>query len=155
MLLGGLWHGASWNFVLWGGLHGVYLAVHRWWGMRSYSVKSQAQSSSWLRATVVTLLTFHLVSFTWIFFRAESYEQATQYFYGLSQMSTEFSLTTLGTAFLLLLSLLPLEWIQRQKSDLLLLGELTLSVRVSLYTALIIGIFIFHGNESPFIYFQF
>src|SRR5262249_38998698 len=61
MLLGGLWHGANWTFVAWGGLHGAYLAVER-----AFGVDSRA---SWARR----LLTFHLVCFSWIFFRAPTF----------------------------------------------------------------------------------
>lgn len=71
MLLGGLWHGASWTFVFWGFLHGLGLAVtrayQRWRG--------RATGSSALRPLMV-LLTFHYVCFAWIFFRAPTFKQA-------------------------------------------------------------------------------
>jgi len=68
MLLGGLWHGASWNFVIWGALHGVLLAVTRAWQRRSLP--------QWPRAAAI-LLTFHYVCFAWIFFRAKTFAHAT------------------------------------------------------------------------------
>ncbi len=68
MLLGGLWHGASWTFVVWGGLHGIYLAVHKW-SIDRFS-RSDWQSGP-LLAFVSGLATFHLVCLTWIFFRAK------------------------------------------------------------------------------------
>lgn len=71
MLLGGLWHGASWNFVVWGGLHGLMLAAHRI--MRGGSVSSTEPG---LRDLPSVLLTFVVVSLTWVFFRAESFGQA-------------------------------------------------------------------------------
>jgi alginate O-acetyltransferase complex protein AlgI len=67
MLLGGLWHGASWNFVLWGGIHGLYLAVERLTGL-DRSPGSWKNVSTWLRAA----LTFLVVSITWVFFRSPS-----------------------------------------------------------------------------------
>jgi alginate O-acetyltransferase complex protein AlgI len=68
MLIGGLWHGASWNFVFWGGLHGAYLAAERFFGKNSHEDNQRYGVFSWIKA----LLTFLLVSFTWIFFRSPS-----------------------------------------------------------------------------------
>lgn len=66
MLLGGLWHGASWNFVIWGGLHGAYLAV----GRVLLARRPAAPAPSLWRNALRVLMTFHLVCFAWIFFRA-------------------------------------------------------------------------------------
>lgn len=71
MLLGGLWHGASWNFVVWGGLHGLMLVAHR--VLRGGSVKGTEPA---LRDLPSVLATFVVVSLTWVFFRAESFGQA-------------------------------------------------------------------------------
>ncbi|ADV43112.1 MBOAT family protein [Bacteroides helcogenes] len=67
MFLGGLWHGASWNFVLWGMLHGVALAVHKFW-MGIAGRKKGTHSRGILRFFDI-LVTFHFVCFCWIFFR--------------------------------------------------------------------------------------
>ena len=76
MLLGGLWHGADWRFVLWGGLHGTYLVGERaasaWWGARNDRPAVPAALSVALR----WLLTFNLVCAAWIFFRADSISTA-------------------------------------------------------------------------------
>jgi alginate O-acetyltransferase complex protein AlgI len=67
MLLGGLWHGASWNFVLWGGMHGVALIVHREWQQLT------DKAGGMFRATMAAIcvpLTFYWICITWIFFRA-------------------------------------------------------------------------------------
>jgi len=71
MLLGGLWHGAAWKFVVWGGLHGVWLAGERWWSERRAEAGIPAAEGPGVRA-VQRLVTFHLVCFAWIFFRADS-----------------------------------------------------------------------------------
>ena len=63
MLLGGLWHGASWNFVIWGGMHGVWLLAERRAGFR-------------LKGVWGWLITFHMVCLTWVFFRADTLEAA-------------------------------------------------------------------------------
>lgn len=80
MLLGGLWHGAGWNFVVWGGLHGLYLGVnHLWRGWRE-SVQRQANA-------IVTIpcwpLTFVAVVVAWVFFRAGTMMGAWQMLRGL------------------------------------------------------------------------
>lgn len=72
MLLGGLWHGASWNFIVWGGLHGVALAVHKY--VRSLLGRAKnCRSTGWKRFFAV-VLTFHFVCFCWIFFRNTTFE---------------------------------------------------------------------------------
>ena len=69
MLLGGIWHGAAWKFVMWGALHGGGLAVERmlepWLGPRPASP---------LARVVSVLVVFHFVCLAWIFFRAEDFD---------------------------------------------------------------------------------
>lgn len=67
MFLGGLWHGASWNFVLWGALHGIMLAVHKLW-LAIVGCTKREKSHAILRFFGI-LITFHFVCFCWIFFR--------------------------------------------------------------------------------------
>lgn len=67
MLLGGLWHGASWNFVLWGALHGVALAIHKCW--MGLTGRKKGEQSRGIRRVFGIVLTFHFVCFCWIFFR--------------------------------------------------------------------------------------
>jgi D-alanyl-lipoteichoic acid acyltransferase DltB (MBOAT superfamily) len=84
MLLGGLWHGASWNFVVWGGLHGGALAVTRMW-QRVQRVPSERPLHSIVSHSTVSTCsrwlsraaTFHFVCFAWIFFRAPTFAHAT------------------------------------------------------------------------------
>src|SRR5437588_3228501 len=81
MLLGGLWHGASWTFVFWGALHGMYLVVERAFGARhpERSEGSPARRSlAALGMTVRVLLVFNLTCFAWVFFRARSFSNAWQ-----------------------------------------------------------------------------
>ena len=78
MLLGGLWHGADWNFVVWGGLHGIYLCTnHLWqaWRGAAASVSSGAWSPPKLLAWAVT---FFAVVIAWVFFRARTMAGAWQ-----------------------------------------------------------------------------
>jgi D-alanyl-lipoteichoic acid acyltransferase DltB (MBOAT superfamily) len=71
MSLGGLWHGISWNFLIWGVLHGLALGVVFAWKMRR-----KFPSPFWWAKLLGGVLTFHFVCFTWIFFRASSLENA-------------------------------------------------------------------------------
>jgi alginate O-acetyltransferase complex protein AlgI len=69
MLLGGLWHGAAWTFVVWGGIHGLGLAAERALGWRPTGTAARVAGR---------LITFHVVCFAWIFFRADSFHRAGQ-----------------------------------------------------------------------------
>jgi len=86
MLLGGLWHGASFRFILWGGLHGIMLAFHKYLSeLKVTLLLSNTPFAKSIHAILGGLLTFHFVCFCWIFFRAPSMEYAgqmlTQIFY--------------------------------------------------------------------------
>ncbi len=69
MVLGGLWHGASWNFVIWGVLHGGALGVTRAYQRRRGA--SEAETPAWKRALLI-VATFHYVCLAWVFFRAKT-----------------------------------------------------------------------------------
>ena len=75
MLLGGLWHGASLNFVAWGGMHGLALAAHKWSRDHLFHHDRHYQSHGWRRVGGV-LLTFHFVAFCLIFFRHQHFADA-------------------------------------------------------------------------------
>jgi D-alanyl-lipoteichoic acid acyltransferase DltB (MBOAT superfamily) len=80
MLLGGLWHGASWNFVFWGGLHGISLAIHKAWiSLEPVFPLKKLPAFQMLWSLFSRLLTLGVVLLGWIFFRAESWGAATQY----------------------------------------------------------------------------
>lgn len=72
MLLGGLWHGASWNFIAWGGLHGVALAVNKFY--RTVTGKTRNWQPHGFRKFLGIIITFHFVCFAWIFFRNSTFE---------------------------------------------------------------------------------
>jgi alginate O-acetyltransferase complex protein AlgI len=79
MLLGGLWHGASWTFVAWGGLHGVYLAVNHGWRAWRGGSGDPSPAGRWAGRIV----TFLAVTVAWTFFRAESFADAVAMLRGL------------------------------------------------------------------------
>jgi D-alanyl-lipoteichoic acid acyltransferase DltB (MBOAT superfamily) len=69
MLLGGLWHGASWSFLIWGGLHGVYLIIHKIWSATALSRWLRDGPARILWTVVAWSVTFHAVCLAWCFFR--------------------------------------------------------------------------------------
>ncbi len=71
MLLGGLWHGASWNFVIWGGFHGLLLALER--------IRGKASAYQWLPRAGRRAVTFVLILISWVFFRADDLTHALFY----------------------------------------------------------------------------
>ena len=75
MLLGGLWHGASWNFIIWGAMHGIALAIHKIWLLITGKAFSRF-NNTWIYNGVMIFLTFHFVCFCWIFFKAASMDDA-------------------------------------------------------------------------------
>lgn len=75
MLLGGLWHGAGWTFVIWGGLHGIYLCVNHLWNEGQKSLVGYGKSRWWSRG-LACLVTFIAVVIGWVFFRADSISTA-------------------------------------------------------------------------------
>jgi alginate O-acetyltransferase complex protein AlgI len=104
MLLGGLWHGASLRFVIWGGLHGAGLIFDRIWD----SIIGIRFKSNWFGRILAVFFTFNFVNFCWIFFRAPDMDSAIMMF---RQIGENFSpgsypalLTTYSSVFLLILT---------------------------------------------------
>jgi alginate O-acetyltransferase complex protein AlgI len=75
MLLGGLWHGAAWGFVVWGALHGAGLILHREWTRRSGGPRKSAPTHA-IRDLLSTLATFYFVCICWAWFRAPDFHTA-------------------------------------------------------------------------------
>ena len=75
MLLGGFWHGASWNFIIWGAMQGVALGIHKIWMMATGKAFAGFNNSK-IYNIVMVFITFHFVCFSWIFFKAQDFETA-------------------------------------------------------------------------------
>lgn len=153
MLLGGLWHGANWTFVIWGWLHGVALAIER--AFRRIRASDQPSMSRWTWPS--RILVFHLVCLSWIFFRAESLSTAVSFLRGLSVLSwqPEYAVALKFLAlFSLPLFLLDL-YLERSGQE-YFLQERAPMARVAMACAAIVCIAFFSANQSnAFIYFQF
>ena len=82
MILGGLWHGAGWPFIIWGALHGIYLIINHAWLTLSKNLGFQSDLQLWKLAA--RSITFFAVCFSWVFFRATDLNTAHQIFSGLT-----------------------------------------------------------------------
>jgi D-alanyl-lipoteichoic acid acyltransferase DltB (MBOAT superfamily) len=84
MLLGGLWHGANWTFVIWGGLHGLYLCANHFW---QYLLGSAERPNNRIERFIGMLITFLAVVFAWVCFRAENMHTAVTMIKGMLGMN--------------------------------------------------------------------
>lgn len=150
MILGGLWHGANWTFVLWGIFHGSVMAVERGLGIRGHD-KLQLNAKR-LAHTVFTLL---LVMFGWVLFRAETLGGAGDMFAGMAGLngfglSDAYRWQVKGIALTALLA-----------GTALVFTEPLLKAKTRLMSALVCLIFLLAVSRllamsySPFLYFQF
>jgi D-alanyl-lipoteichoic acid acyltransferase DltB (MBOAT superfamily) len=149
MLIGGLWHGASWMFVLWGGLHGIYLATER--AVRGVSIPN------FLSAQGKSVLIFLLVTLTWIPFRASTSDQAIAILRGLFNTTLVDLPYTPGLVAVAAI-LLTVRWHFLLKEHCIedVFMKLGQASRVAVITLSLVGLFLCSGNDSnAFIYFQF
>lgn len=159
MLLGGLWHGASWLFVWWGGLHGLYLITERvcvasplgrWRCWQSVSGK-----------VFLILMTYLLVCVAWVFFRAGSLDQAIAMLGGMAGLTGAFSALVLEPIEYCLvglsaLAMLLYQGLMRQSSTETVWGRWPGWVRAVAVAMMAFGVLLaFHGEDRAFIYFQF
>jgi D-alanyl-lipoteichoic acid acyltransferase DltB (MBOAT superfamily) len=153
MLLGGLWHGANWTFVVWGGLHGAGLALNR---VLRDRFDVNLGRKLWTRVLGV-VLTFHFVAFAWIFFRSNSFDAARAFLARLSSLTTYHSnldarvLAVLGVG--LAAHFVPRRWYDEAKTT---FGELPAAAQaVLLFSALVVLRTMARAEAVPFVYFQF
>jgi len=153
MLLGGLWHGASWNFVLWGGLHGAYLTVERqlrtmyprFWESKSYPV-----------LLLRLLLVFNITALTWVFFRSSSFSDAIKVFHNLLAVFASTPRTAASSVCLLLSFFLSLHLLSNYSDWQERLRTMHGSIITGGYSiALISLVFLSPNTFTPFIYFKF
>jgi alginate O-acetyltransferase complex protein AlgI len=160
MLLCGFWHGASWVFVAWGGIHGLYISLYRCFkDSFTKSEKIPQVKTSHLRFFLSVFLTFHLVALAWIFFRAPDFTIATHYISSMLTMphvgfsSASLIFITLFYIGLVLAIDIPL---YRYNREFLVTAATPWPWQSVVYALLILSIsFIGATYVQPFIYFQF
>ena len=168
MLLGGLWHGANWVFVIWGAIHGWGLAAEKWLGLRrSNGDENRIEEPAWpcqLKLWGRRILVFHCVCLAWIFFRAPSLSEALQMLAGITHLSwspvylTAFKFLVLFSLPLLLLDLRLEKYAEEYPFEKLRLpvSRRSFSYRIAAAAVMIIAVMLMSGIESnAFIYFQF
>lgn len=152
MVLGGLWHGASWTFVFWGFLHGTALVVNHFW--RTLGIKMH-----WLLARTITFL---FVVVAWVFFRAENFHQALVVLKGMVNVNhVGWSIIGITPALpegkielLYLLLLFLFVWFWKNSTE--WTSGMRVNLRYALLTAVLFAICILGLNRvSEFLYFQF
>lgn len=157
MLFGGLWHGASWTFVFWGGLHGLYLIGEQ------ILARKFGHHQFWKYAPVqlfLALLTFILVCFTWVFFRATSFEQALNVIaamLGISSVPATITLnnSSLIAALVVVGTIVSIHWLFRKHFLESLMRKLPWwSISFGL-ASMMYAIATLPGEDRSFIYFQF
>jgi D-alanyl-lipoteichoic acid acyltransferase DltB (MBOAT superfamily) len=177
MLLGGLWHGANWTFVVWGALHGIYLCVEK--GIQDYLLRftkkvvlnpeqkiviqgfmaprflKKIPSSNFLLA----LLTFFLVNVTWVFFRSPDFTSAWR------MLTSMFSRVPNGIALLSTMSIIKISvivtcmlgchWMMRKTRVLTVANKIPWWLLSIVWSGMLILIILSQESGSSFIYFQF
>ena len=156
MLLGGLWHGAAWNFVIWGAYHGLLLIIYR---LAEGKIRYPGRLMGRYRYAQIPsqmLIMFGSTVIGWVIFRSTSVDQIL---YMLTNMGPRISGDSLDLAYRLAFFSLPLvaiQFYQHTTRDLLILTKLKVWIRVPIYSFFLTWIFIFGVRESTeFIYFQF
>jgi len=154
MLIGGLWHGASWRFVVWGGLHGVYLLAER--GIRTLAAGRDFLQRLPLQFPMA-LVTYFFVCITWVFFRADDFSSAftlTWKMFGQSGANLVNAMemfTVLGIN----AGLLAAHWNMRDTSLEAVVGRLPWWLRALGLSLMLLALAFTPGEHRAFIYFQF
>ncbi len=160
MLLGGLWHGASWTFVLWGAYHGILVGLHRvilrFGGWKSVAEPGSQAGQAGGRI-LKTIFFFHMVTIGWLLFRATSLHQVGEMFYAMGNIFHEPGFWELFLQFSAIIGpLMIVQYGQLKTGDLLFLFKTPKIVKIGVYalmTYLILGFGVMRAEE--FIYFQF
>ena len=167
-LVSGLWHGANWTFIIWGGLHGVYLIIEAVLSRKGISVTAESPGYKRMAGWIITMT---LVVFGWVFFRAQNLDTAihlikSSFALGGNGLGVNVDLGC-GSAFLNKIELLlcftvigflfVVNWYERRGNISVFLGQLRPMFRWGVYFLLTMGI-LFTANfssKADFIYFQF
>lgn len=146
MLLGGLWHGANWTFVIWGGIHGIWIVIE-------HLRRRDVPKPTGLTYVIRTVLTFHGVCVTWIFFRAQSLHEA---FEMIGRLFASYDLTQLPVSIAVYIALMLIVDVIYAKTS---FTKFVLRYPLLYWMFIFSGIFAYmiFGNIAggDFVYFQF
>ncbi|HXO77830.1 MAG TPA: MBOAT family O-acyltransferase, partial [Puia sp.] len=166
MLLGGLWHGANWTFVVWGGLHGTYLCVEKFFMDRKKIIVVEGRApvmaktaSQGMRSLPYALFTFFLVNITWVFFRASTFGKAGTilgsmfgFVHGGAPILATLAMVKIGV---ILFLLVVIHWLMRDTKVLDIMYRLPWWVAGMTWAFMVILLVLSQSSSSSFIYFQF
>ena len=153
MLLGGLWHGASWTFIIWGGLHGLALAINRGFHVAPLPPSVKRIFSS---VPVAWLLTMTVVFVAWVFFRARQFDDAILMLSRITTPNHSWASTRITALFFeLLLVYLPLSWWVHRTTFEANMAAATVVRQMMAVAALTAFSLVYYVNGNDFIYFQF
>ena len=154
MLLGGLWHGANWTFVVWGGLHGLYLAVERMLRARFGSVRLGVAAMFGL-----ALVTWFFVNLAWVFFRAPTFAGAFAILRAMSGGSVEprpvLAALPLFYAAVIVGGMFVTHWLMRERTVGSVVARMPAWLVAAGLGAMLFAVIIEQGTGDAFIYFQF
>ncbi len=156
MLVGGLWHGPAWTFVLWGLLHGIGLVVVRGWSSFRKRFFPAMSNSNWSRLLGI-FITFHFVCFAWIFFRAETVGRALALLSQLLTLTVDTSNLALPLALIIAVGFVA-HWLPARFFEMTLDGFIRLPApaQACVLFALALGLyFVASSDVVPFIYARF
>jgi alginate O-acetyltransferase complex protein AlgI len=172
MLLGGLWHGANWTFVVWGGLHGTYLCIERMFRFKRIPNMAEPvpvvaagvlapdfMRSKAMNTFLLALITFFFVNITWVFFRAQDFSTAWRL------LSSMFGIVKNGAPVLQTLSMIKVSvvvigmvithWFMRNTTMLEVAEKTKWWVVGIVWTLMLLALCLSQESSSSFIYFQF
>jgi alginate O-acetyltransferase complex protein AlgI len=158
MFLGGLWHGASWTFVIWGSLHGLYLVVGyaSKKARKKWVKKIKLNKVPRLRHLISVFITFNLISFAWIFFRAASFKEAITYISYIQLKVPEQGMGYMLFSLILVVIFILVELVYKNRTKITWLRQVPQVVKIAGFALFICLIIIFAVDSSnEFIYVRF
>ncbi|MBN2789754.1 MAG: MBOAT family protein [Candidatus Delongbacteria bacterium] len=152
--LTGLWHGSNWTFIVWGMIHAFLLILNK--TLRKKKKKLLKQLGIKYKNNVLVLfegvLTFFIVNFVWIFFRSDSLKTANSILFNIFNLQSWNSFQITAIPLILILIILLLEFLQKNKNHVLDIGNKNIYFRWFSYLIITMTIIYFAGNSQTFIY---
>ena len=174
MLLGGLWHGANWTFVVWGALHGLYLWAEKtilYFRNRKTAKEDSNVVISEMSGTrekpmqktfrnfMLAMLTFFFINVTWVFFRAQDFGTAwrllTSMFYQAADAKTLLLTMSIVKICIITLGLIGFHWMMRDTRVLTVVEKMPWWLLAIIWSLILILLILSQESSSSFIYFQF
>lgn len=158
MLLGGLWHGANWTFVAWGGLHGLYLWVEKFFSDRKEVKSEKSATANTMSNFFLAMLTFMLVNITWVFFRSKTFVGSwalLQAMFGFADGKPLLTTLAILKVAIIIPILVLFHWFLRNTKVLDVAYKMSWIGLSLIWSAMLILLIWSQESGSSFIYFQF